>query len=403
MTPVPEWNPTTNGEIALKVSLEKLAASTDRVLLTPAAPSLAKTKEQEKQQVKFLLQSKAPQDLCPEWQELPPTNDEFDKKISKDAFKRLEAVDKSIYDDTKNMMVGIGMTCGAFYDDKLFQIVQAGTVAKTWTEDTLETLQAKEVPAMGLHAQLMVLCDPKYKTAADLDDAFTRAQSAAPDTTPFAKSLEKLIPKYSKTPLTFDDKTVNGYLAYLNAGYDEAMKNLSQALGDYNSKYDDWKTATGVAISIGVSFGWMPLYGWATLAFVAHKADTLHTAWQALWENYESLEMENEKEARLIDFVTTIVGQVDDIDKKIQGAIQAAGTLSSMLQEQADAYSGIKSTLAYLSFYTSSTDPANRQLFIEGKLQVAITKLEVLHTASEGFMNAIFNEDPNFMVPTSLA
>ncbi|KAK1659110.1 hypothetical protein BDP55DRAFT_720175 [Colletotrichum godetiae] len=398
MTPVPEWNPTTNGEIALKVSLEKLAASTDRVLLTPAAPSLAKTKEQEKQQVK-------PQGLCPEWQELPPTNDEFDKKISKDAFKRLEAVDKSIYDDTKNMMVGIGMTCGAFYDDNLFQIVQAGTVAKTWTEDTLENLQAKEVPAMGLHAQLMLglLEQTAVKKSAEATNIVTALLKFKADTTPFAKSLEKLIPKYSKTPLTFDDKTVNGYLAYLNADYDEAMKNLSQALGDYNSKYDDWKTATGVAISIGVSFGWMPLYGWATLAFVAHKADTLHTAWQALWENYESLEMENEKEARLIDFVTTIVGQVDDIDKKIQGAIQAAGTLSSMLQEQADAYSGINSTLAYLSFYTSSTDPANRQLFIEGKLQVAITQLEVLHPASEGFMNAIFNEDPNFMVPTSLA
>lgn len=60
MTLVAEWNPTTDAEIKLKASLTKLAASTDPVMLTPAPPpSLAQTKEQEKQQKLFLLQSKA--------------------------------------------------------------------------------------------------------------------------------------------------------------------------------------------------------------------------------------------------------------------------------------------------------------------------------------------------------
>ncbi|KAK2035945.1 hypothetical protein LZ31DRAFT_580750 [Colletotrichum somersetense] len=429
ITTVPDWNPTTNGELELKASLVKLAASTDPVMLSPAAPSLTEMKAQEKQQKKFLLQSKAYFDLKAyvlSGQEFPQTDDEFDRKISKDAFKRLEAVDNSIYDDTKKTMVGIGGTCGAFYKNNLFQIVQAGAVAKTWTEATLENLQSKDAPAMSLYTQLMVLCDPKYKSAADLDAAFTSAQSAAgtqleqlektavdksaeakhivtallkfrTETSPFVERLKELIPKYTTTPVKFGKTTVNGYLAYLSADYADAVTKLSKALNDYNGKYDDWKTATGVAVGVGVSFGWFPIFGWAALAAVANNADNLHKAWENLWDNYNSLKSDNEKEAQLIAFATTIVGQFDKVDKKIKGAIDAVGTLSTMLQDQADAYSGINSTLQSLGAYTLSTDAGNRQLFIKYKLQVTIKKLEDLHAASQGFMEAILNEDPNFV------
>lgn len=57
--------------------------------------------------------------------------------------------------------------------------VQAGSVAKTWTEATLESLQCKDAPSISLYTQLMVLCDPKYKTAADLDYSFNSARDAA--------------------------------------------------------------------------------------------------------------------------------------------------------------------------------------------------------------------------------
>jgi hypothetical protein len=196
---------------------------------------------------------------------------------------------------------------------------------------------------------------------------------------------------------------VNGYLAYLNADYADAVNKLIKELSNYNSKYDDWKTATGVGVGVGVSFGWFPIFGWAALAVAANNADNLHKAWEQLWNNYNSLQSDNEKEAQLIAFVTTIVGQFNDIGKKIQGAIDAVGTLSTMLQDQADAYRGINSTLQSLGAYTLSTDAGNRQVYIKGKLQVTIKKLEDLHAASQGFMDAILNEDPNFVKTTTPA
>lgn len=49
--------------------------------------------------------------------EFPTTNDEFDKKLTKRAFKRLEEVrDPDIYAPTKKAFVDIGSTCSRFYN-----------------------------------------------------------------------------------------------------------------------------------------------------------------------------------------------------------------------------------------------------------------------------------------------
>lgn len=171
---------------------------------------------------------------------------------------------------------------------------------------------------------------------------------------------------------------------------------MNKARDEYNGKYDEWKTATGVAIGIAFSFGWTPIYGWTPLALAAHKADTLRKAWKQLWNSYTALESNNKEENQLIAFLTTLVGQFNDVGKKIQGAIDAVGTLGAMLQDQADAYSGIDATLQSLGAHTLGADASNRQLFIKGKLDVTVKKLEDLRNASQGFMDAILNEDPNF-------
>lgn len=190
---------------------------------------------------------------------------------------------------------------------------------------------------------------------------------------------------------------MKGYLAYLNADYADATKRLGKALDEYNGNYDAWKTATGVAIGVGLSFGWIPVFGWVALAAVANNAANFKEAWEKVWDSYNTLKAENEEEARLISFLTTVVGQFNDVDKKIQGAIAAVGTLGAMLQDQADAYSGIDAALQSLGAHTFSADAGNRQLFIKGKLDVTIKKLEELRDASQGFMDAIMNEDPNFV------
>ncbi|CAG7566390.1 unnamed protein product [Fusarium equiseti] len=456
MTEGDQWTPNTFAEIRFKESLTKLAGSTDPVMLTPS-PSLAQTKEGERQQKLFLLQSKAyfgmstPSKIDPRvidkltlhfnkdlkayvmsGRKFPQSNDEFDKKISKNAFKRLEVVDSNIYDDTKRTMVGIGSTCGPFYTDNLFQIVQAGSIAKTWASDTLENLQSSDAPAISLYTQLMVLCDTKYKTMADLDDDFAHAREAAniqltqleqtakdkcaeatrivtallkfrSDTNQFVDSLQALITKYSKTPVKYNDKTVTGYLAYISADYADSVVKMGDELNKYNSAYDDWKTATGLAVGVGVSFGWFPLFGWVALAFAANNADNLHSAYEKLWDNYNQLKSDNEEEAHLIDFVTTIIAQFTEVGNTIQGAVDAVGTLSTMMQDQADAYSGINSTLHTLGDFTLSSDAVNRQIFIKAKLKISIKKLEELYTASNGFMDAIMTEDPNFVKTLSQA
>ena len=194
---------------------------------------------------------------------------------------------------------------------------------------------------------------------------------------------------------------MKGYLAYLNADYADSVNKLNKALDDYNDIYGDWKTATGVAIGVGVAFGWFPIFGWAALGVVAHNADNLRKAWALLLENYNLLKSEYEQEAKLIAFITTILGQCKDVNNKIQGAIDAVSKLSTMLQDQADAYEGINSTLQSLGAYTLSTDAGNRQVFIGGKLQLTIKKLEELHAASQGFIEAILNEDPNIVNTTT--
>lgn len=191
----------------------------------------------------------------------------------------------------------------------------------------------------------------------------------------------------------YKNKELKGYLAFLSTDYADAVAKLSTTLDQYNGKYDDWKTATGLAVGVGVSFGWVPIFGWIPLAFAAHNADNLHKAWGKLWDEYEALKRENENEARLIEFVTKMVAQFDDVDKKIQGAVDAVGTLGQVFQDQADSYEGIRSTLGFLRLGASSADAGNRKAFIGSKLKMSVKKLEELNVASRGFMEAILKED----------
>lgn len=205
--------------------------------------------------------------------------------------------------------------------------------------------------------------------------------------------LEKLIEQYTKTPVKHEDKELDGYLAYLNADYAAAVEKVETVLKEYTTTHSEWVMATGDAVAIGVSFGWFPILGWLPLALAAHKADKLHNAWSTLWEQYETMKKENEDEARLIDFVTKMVGQFNGIDTKIQAAVKAVGTLSETFQKQSDSYEGIRSTLGFLMLGASTADARNRKAFIASKLKISITKLKELNVASAGFVDAILNEE----------
>lgn len=212
--------------------------------------------------------------------------------------------------------------------------------------------------------------------------------------------LKQLIEKYTNTKVKKGDRDLKGYLAYLNADLADSRETLTKTLTDYNAKYDEWKTATGVAVGIGLSFGWLPGLGWISLAIASHKADKLHGAWKSLWDNYNQFKKDNEDEALLVEFATKIVAQFDGIDEKIQDAVKSVATLSEMFQKQAESYEGIRSTLNFLMIGSSSPDAGNRKAFVQYHLKNSISKLQQLHTASDGFISAILKEEPDMFKTT---
>lgn len=90
----------------------------------------------------------------------------------------------------------MGSSCSKFYDESLYRIsklllniyhtrtiydtqylVDAGTLAVTWSETTLNFL--KHTTDFNLYDQLMVLVDTKYQRPSDRDQAWINAYNAA--------------------------------------------------------------------------------------------------------------------------------------------------------------------------------------------------------------------------------
>ena len=57
--------------------------------------------------------------------DFPPSNESFDLKIPKSAFKRLEEIDQTIYGETKETLVTMGKTCSDFYNNDLYRMGQS--------------------------------------------------------------------------------------------------------------------------------------------------------------------------------------------------------------------------------------------------------------------------------------
>jgi hypothetical protein len=57
--------------------------------------------------------------------DFPPSNESFDLKIPKSAFKRLKEIDQTIYGETKETLATIGMTCSEFYNNDLHRMDQS--------------------------------------------------------------------------------------------------------------------------------------------------------------------------------------------------------------------------------------------------------------------------------------
>lgn len=133
---------------------------------------------------------------------------------------------------------------------------------------------------------------------------------------------------------------------------------------------------------MGVSIGWMPILGWIPLGFAAHNADNLQKAWAKLEKSYNELVQRNQDEATLIKFIESMVKQFDGILEKIDGAIVAVSHLSTMFEEQSQAYTLIGVGLGYINDTTTEADANNRKFFIEACLNETVKDIQEVSSLS---------------------
>ncbi|KAF4948801.1 hypothetical protein FGADI_9358 [Fusarium gaditjirri] len=406
---VANWNPTRKDDIDLKEALLTLQKSTESVLLSPT-----QQKEEDEQEKKFLLQGHsyfALKAYVLTGKEFPATDSAFNAKYPEQAFARLLSLDPGIQKETKNGLVAVGSSCSAFYNDKLQNIVRAGSLAVTWSTSTLEYLTDNE--ETNLYDYLMVLSDLKYKRLEDRDEAFhealvgargclklltheaeegkKQADGLVKDLDQFRDATAKLQPDMSALiqKYTAGDKPL---LPYLNAEHQKRVQEETKTLADYNSTYDEWKSATGLAVGVGVSIGWIPVFGWVPLALLSHNADKLAGSYKRLWQSYETLKRENANEALLIESMNNMVKQFDGLEQKIKDAIKAVGVLSLMFEQQRQSYELIRASLSGMGLMAEEEDAETRNMFIKGQIKGTKKKLQQLQKAAAGFVKAILTE-----------
>ncbi|KAF7555250.1 hypothetical protein G7Z17_g2327 [Cylindrodendrum hubeiense] len=396
-TPADKWNPSSDGEKNFKKALESLSQSVDSVLISPM-----EKKENEEQEKKFLLQDQsyfALKAYVMTGKNFPATNHEFDYAISRSAFKRFDAIDPAIYEETREALVGVGRLCKPFYETKLH-----GMGSPRWL--------------FGGHLEYD---NSGYKKLEDRDDRFNSALSVAgflldmlqnaaeegkisaqqlvtdlmkfrSDTQELLSRMRHLIQQYDTGPAVNPSNKIEPYLMFLNKDFQNSAKLVDDKLTQYNTTYGDWKTATGLAVGVGVSIGWLPVFGWVPLGFLAHNGDELHDTCATLHNENETLKRENEQEHKLIEWVTGIAKQFDGLEGKINSAVTAVDVLSSMFEHQGKSYRLIKASLGAISSYTNNEDANNRKDFIDHNVKETSRRLEELQKAARGFLQAILTE-----------
>jgi len=269
--------------------------------------------------------------------------------------------------------------------------------------------------------------DPKYVRQSDYDEAWTTACNGADfnlkrliseadsaheqakdirnvltkfrDTTE-ANVLPKitiLVQKYDKGPVNNPKVQNKPYLTYLNEDMEKYRKETKATLEKYERTYSQWKGATGLAVGVGVTIGWIPVFGWVPLGFLAANAEDLRVAWKKLENSYNEMVKRDKDEATLVKFVQWLVRQFDGPLDKINAAIAAVGVLSTMFQAQSLAYSHIRDSLQFMNQTITEQDANNRQWSIQQSLDETVAQIEALEIAGAGFVEAILTQDMNVL------
>lgn len=106
----------------------------------------------------------------------PRTTAEFSAKMPKPGCSQLTNCDPDIYQKTMDTIVTIGSSCYAYHQSNLAKLVTAATTAAQFSDTTISMMVDAD---MGLRPSLNVMLDPKYRTVASQDDAFSDARELA--------------------------------------------------------------------------------------------------------------------------------------------------------------------------------------------------------------------------------
>ncbi|KAG8625181.1 hypothetical protein KVT40_006932 [Elsinoe batatas] len=404
------WVPSTVEDQNLQDAFLTLNASNDRALVnTPAGATDPK---------QFILHSKGYYDLQAyvlSGKSFPRSDDAFSLLMPRDSFAELSKIDSTIYDSTKDTMVTIGAKCQDFHANHLVKLVNAGSIAQTYSESTIELLA--EARDLNLRYQLDVLMDTKYTSASAQDDAFRESREGAKmvlsmlsgqarencgaireivkvllvfkdNTMRNVGGVNYIIKQYKTGPVENETNTNTPYLEYLNADLKTKTDQWEEAVRNAAGTYSEWQRATGGAV--GMVFTGM--LGWIAMITSSVKAGKLRAAYDAYCATIKTLEKDRREETTLINNVRMMITQCDGIEEKMREAITAMTELALLFDEQAGSYTRIAGYLDGMSSGASATELRNRKMFIQFNLDQAITKLRQLGRLAKEFKESIITQ-----------
>ncbi|KAJ4367760.1 hypothetical protein N0V86_009882 [Didymella sp. IMI 355093] len=397
------WVPTTEAEKKAKEAFESLNTSLDGAILRTETGEPAK----------FILHSKGYFDLknyIDTGRTFPKTDDEFDKQISKVAFRKLTDADPDIHGTTRKTMVEIGSSCSDFGNKHLSSLITCAQEAIHYSDNATEWLS--NMQDLNLRAQLEILFDPKYTSKEAQDDAYRAAFETADASLSVLKSeaLEKkeatkhvldallnfqnltltahtdmkdLIQQYETGPVKRNEVTKIPFLKYLNEDLDTKKKALETLIAQQDAKFSTWKLHAKVAC--GSAF--VPMLGLICMAVTTGFAVARRKEYEALVEQVNKAKRDNEEETNLIEFVTKMITQGKDIKLKMEAAITAMQELHDLFSNQSACYDKIASYLTGMKAGVKLESVANRKGFVMNCLNGAVGKLAELKKVAQEFVN----------------
>lgn len=114
------------------------------------------------------------------------------------------------------------------------------------------------------------------------------------------------------------------------------------------------------------------------MATQAAEAARLKTAYDNLIARVNQLRESNSTLANLITIVNQLCTQCDDIDNKMETAINAMTELAALFSAMGTCYDSISTNLNGMATGVSSDSAVSRKNYINGKMQLAVTKLTLV-------------------------